>query len=252
MWHERMTQEIKIPPFHRFANWGLRVLYRVLLDLDIQGIENVPRTGPLLIVINHTHFLDPLIPTALFRPDVFPMAKVEVFEGRWRWMFKAYGSFPVRRGEADMNALKHAFKLLRAGHAVLMAPEGTRARSGGLQPAHEGVALVAARANVPILPVAEWGGRGAFDDNLKKLRRTPIHVRIGAPVVVKTTERKLTRQEIRAITDEIMYSLAAMLPPEYRGVYGDVEKFAPQHLLPYHAAVSEQSAETKGAMPLTN
>ncbi|MBI4675724.1 MAG: 1-acyl-sn-glycerol-3-phosphate acyltransferase [Chloroflexi bacterium] len=247
-----MTQEITIPPFHAFANWGLRVLYRLLLDLDIKGLENVPRTGPLLIVINHMHFLDPLIPTAVFRPDVFPMAKVEVFEGNWRWMFKAYGSFPVRRGEADMNALKHAFRVLRAGHAVLMAPEGTRARTGGLQQAHEGVALIAARANAPILPVAEWGGREAFDDNLEKLRRTLVHVRIGAPVVVKTTERKLTRQEIRAITDEVMYSIAAMLPPEYRGVYGEVEKFAPQYLLPYSMPVAENIAEKKGAMPLTN
>lgn len=252
MWHDRMTQEIKIPPFHRVANWGLQVMYRALLELDIHAMENVLQTGPLLVVINHTHFLDPLIPTALFRPDIFPMAKVEVFEGNWRWMFKAYGSFPVRRGEADMHALKHAFKLLRAGHAVLMAPEGTRARAGGLQPAHEGVALIAARANVPILPVAQWGGRDAFDDNLKKLRRTRIHVRIGAPVVVKTAERKLTRQEIRAITDEIMYSLAAMLPPEYRGVYGAVKKFAPQHLLPYHAPDSQETANTKGVIALTN
>lgn len=229
-----MSNEITIPLFHRFGNRALRVIYRVLLDLDIQGKENVLPAGPMIIVINHTHFIDPLIPAALLRPDIFPMAKAEVFEGAWSWMFKAYGSFPVRRGEADVNALKYAFKLLRAGHIVLMAPEGTRARSGGLQPAHEGVALIASRANVPVLPIAEWGGRGVFEDNLKKLRKTTIHVRIGAPVMVKTLDHKPTREEIRCATDEIMFSLAAMLPPEYRGVYGKVQEFAPRYILPYH------------------
>src|SRR5436190_1188140 len=135
----------KFLPFHPFANWALRQVYRVILDLDMQGAANVPPTGPLLMVINHTHFLDPLIPTACLRPDTYPMAKAEVFEGKWRRMFQAYGSFPVRRGEADMQAFKHAFRLLKAGHVVLMAPEGTRAKMGGLQPAHQGAGLIASR-----------------------------------------------------------------------------------------------------------
>jgi 1-acyl-sn-glycerol-3-phosphate acyltransferase len=247
-----MNQEITIPPFHPIANGMLRVAYRLLLDLDIQGRENVLPSGAMIMVINHTHFLDPLIPVALLRPDIFPMAKVEVFEGKWRWMFEAYGAFPVRRGQADMNALKQAFKILRAGHVVLMAPEGTRARSGGLQPAHEGVALIAARANVPVLPIAQWGGRDAFDKNWKQFRRTPIHVRIGAPVWVSITERKPSRDEIRGITDEIMSTLARMLPPAYRGAYGDVEKFAPRYLAPYDTNVTQNVRETQEVMPLTS
>jgi 1-acyl-sn-glycerol-3-phosphate acyltransferase len=247
-----MSEQNLIPPFHRLANWGLRVAYRVVLDLDVQGKENVLPTGPMVIVINHTHFIDPVIPAAVLRPDIFPMAKAEVFEGKFRWIFNWYGSFPVRRGEADMNALKHAFKLLRAGHIVLMAPEGTRARSGGLQPAHEGVALIASRANVPVLPIAQWGGRGVFESNIKKLRKTTIHTRIGAPLMIKKFERKPTREDIRATTDEIMYSLAAMLPPEYRGVYSAVEKFAPRYLLPYHNAALQNNLNTNEVMPLPN
>ncbi len=246
-----LNDERVIRVFHPFANWVLRQWYRVILELDMEGVENVPRTGPLLVIINHTHFLDPLIPTAYLRRDIFPMAKAEVFEGRWKWMFDAYGSFPVRRGEADMQAFKNAFKVLRAGHALLMAPEGTRAKVGGLQQAHEGAGLIAARARVPVLPVALWGGRSLVP-TLKKFRRNPIHVRIHAPLIVKPFDTKISRQEISTVTDEIMYTLATMLPAEYRGVYSDVGKFAPRYLLPYHAAQVDNANVRNEVMPLTN
>jgi 1-acyl-sn-glycerol-3-phosphate acyltransferase len=245
-----MSSEINIPPFHRLGNFLLRAAYSVLLDLDMQGRENMPTRGPLIIIINHTHFLDPVIPAALLRPDIFPMAKAEVFEGRWRWAFNWYGSFPVRRGQADMNAFKHAFKLLRAGHVVLMAPEGTRARHGGLQPAHEGVALIATRAQVPILPIALWGGRDEFDHNWKNFKRTRVQARIGAPMLAKTAGRKPTRQEIRGITDDLMFSLAKMLPTEYRGIYSAIEKFTPRYLTPYDFAAQTSRADKEAmAMP---
>lgn len=247
----RMSDERKITLFHPFANWVLRQWYRIILDLDIRGTENVPRTGPLLIVINHTHFLDPLIPTAYLRPDIYPMAKAEVFNGRWKWMFDAYGSFPVRRGEADMQAIKHAFRLLRAGHAILMAPEGTRAKVGGLQRAHEGAGLIASRSGVPILPIAIWGGR-ALVPNVKKFRQTPVHVRIHEPMMVRAQDEKFTRQEVTVITDEIMYALASMLPPEYRGAYSDPDGFAPRYLFPYHEEQIENSSTGKEVMSLTN
>lgn len=246
-----MNNERKVALFHPFANWVLRTWYRIILDLDIQGRENTPRTGPLLMVINHTHFLDPLIPTAYLRPDIFPMAKVEVFEGKWKWMFDAYGSFPVRRGEADLQAFKNAFRVLRAGHALLMAPEGTRAKEGGLQPAHEGAGLIASRVHVPILPVALWGGRSLVP-NVKKFRRTLVHVRISPPLIVRAEERKFSRDEISTITNEIMYTLASMLPPEYRGAYSDVEHFAPRYLVPYHAPAGQNTSPKREVMPLTN
>lgn len=246
-----MNNERIISLFHPFANWVLRVWYRTILDLDIQGVENVPRTGPLLMVINHTHFLDPLIPTAYLRPDIYPMAKAEVFNGKWKWMFEGYGSFPVRRGEADMQAIKHAFRLLQAGHVVLMAPEGTRSKVGGLQRAHEGVGLISLRANAPILPIAIWGGR-ALVPNVKRLHLTKVHVHIHPPLIVRAQEKKFSREEIATITDETMYTLASMLPPEYRGVYADVENFTPRFLMPFRAAEQNNSEIRKEVMPLTN
>lgn len=246
-----MNEDKALTPFHPFANWALRQVYRAILKLDMQGMENVPQAGPLLIVINHTHFLDPLIPTAYLRPDIFPMAKAEVFNGKWKWMFEAYGSFPVRRGEADMQAFKHAFKLLRAGHVVLMAPEGTRAKVGGLQPAHEGAGLIASRGGVPILPVAIWGGRELVP-TLKKLQRHPIHVRIHKPLMVRTQDKRFTREEISTITNEIMYALAEMLPPEYRGVYADVADYTPRFLVPFTGVQVPDTKLRKEVVPMTN
>lgn len=246
-----MNEHRAITPFHPFANWALRTIYPLVLKLDMQGMENVPRTGPLLIVINHTHFLDPLIPTAYLRPDIFPMAKAEVFNGNWQWIFKAYGSFPVRRGEADMQAFKQAFRLLKNGHVVLMAPEGTRARVGGLQPAHEGAGLIVSRGGVPILPVALWGGRELVS-TIKKLRRTPIQVRIHKPLVVRQQEKRFTREDISTITNEIMYALAEMLPLEYRGIYADVHDYTPRFLVPYTGTPVSDAQVPKEAVPMTS
>lgn len=228
-----MKDAIRIPWFHFLANIAMYVAMRVTLDLDLQGIAYAPRTGPLLIVTNHTSFLDPLIPGVFVRRDVLPMAKEELFQTRWRPLFVGYGAFPVRRGQADLTALKNALRVLQSGHALLMAPEGTRARTGGLQQAHLGAALIAVRSGAPILPIAQWGGT-AFFENLRRLRRTRVHLRVAPPMVVRPLERKPTREDLTAITDEIMYTLATMLPPAYRGLYANVAKFAPRYLVPYH------------------
>jgi 1-acyl-sn-glycerol-3-phosphate acyltransferase len=135
-----------------------------------------------------------------------------------------------------MNALKQAFRILQAGHAILMAPEGTRTKGGGMRPAHEGAALIAERTGAPILPIAEWGGT-AWMGNVKRLKRTRIHMHVAPPLVVRPLERKPTRQELEAMMREIMYTIAAMLPPEFRGVYSDVENFERHYLVPFDGQV---------------
>lgn len=239
------------PAWRVFANNGMWVLMHLTLKLDLHGLEHIPRTGPVLILINHNSFLDPLVPCVFVRRDIFPMAKVEALNHWLGWTLKWYGAFPIRRGEGDAGALKQALRVLKQGHAMLMAPEGTRNPDGVLQEGHEGAALLAAHSHAPILPVSLNGG-AAYFDNLYRARRTPITMHVGAPLMLSGLEHKPSRAVLRAITEEMMYSLAALLPPELRGRYADVDKFAPRYLLPYHA-VSLKTPQTRNeVMPLVN
>lgn len=245
-----MTDSIKIPFFHRFANVALRGVYRVLLQVDVRGLENVPSQGGFIIAINHNSFLDPLIPVVYVRPDVIPMAKIELFHSLLAPLLIGYGAYGVRRGEADMNALKYSLRILRAGHPMLISPEGTRTKTGELKEPHEGAAVIAVRSGVPILPVAMFGGK-SFWSNLTRLRRTPIHAHIGKPLVLRDVPRKPSRQVLRAISDELMYYLAQMLPAKMRGLYADVDHFVPHYLVPQGATeIPPSTVHSKEVMPL--
>lgn len=236
-----------------FANAAMYLIMRTTMQLDLQGLENVPRTGPLLIIINHNSFLDPLVPCVFVRDDVFPMAKSQALNHWLGWVLKWYGAFPVRRGEADPSALKRSLRVLQAGHTLLMAPEGTRNPNGVLQEGHEGAALIAERSGAPILPVAMRGG-APWLSNLKRLglRSTKIKMRVGKPLVVRPLPKHPTREELRVITDEMMYSLAALLPPEMHGRYKDAAQFAPKYLLPYHAPGTNARQSKQEVVPITN
>lgn len=206
----------------RLLNAVLRILFKILLKLEIVGLENVPSQGPLILMINHINFLDPVLTVGLMPRPVTAFAKIETLGYPLLGFFiRIYGVVPVRRGEVDRRALRQAIETLARGEAFLVAPEGTRSHHGRLQPARDGIAYIALRTGATILPVAIWG-QERFLANLKRLRRTPIHIRIGKPFhFVPGTG---SRDELRAMTREAMYQLATLLPPQYRGVYSDLEK----------------------------
>jgi 1-acyl-sn-glycerol-3-phosphate acyltransferase len=225
----QMKDAIHIPWFHYFANAGMRTLFPLLLKMDLQGFERVPGRGPAIVAINHTSFLDSLLTISYASEDILPMAKVELFKPPFGPVFWNYGAFPVRRGQGDLSAMRRALQILREGHMMLISPEGTRTKSGTLEAPHEGIALLAIKSGAPILPVAIWGGK-MFWHNIKRLRRTPVGMRVGEPLVVLPLHSKPTREIMRAITDELMFYIARMLPLEYRGLYSEVEKVAPRYV----------------------
>jgi len=118
---------------------------------------------------------------------------------------------------------------LKTGNILAIAPEGTRSGNGRLQPAHPGVTLIALRSAAPILPVVYYGGE-SFKHNLKNLRRTNFHVRVGAPFRLHADHRKITSQVRQQMTDEIMYQLAALLPAKYRGAYANLHNATESYL----------------------
>jgi 1-acyl-sn-glycerol-3-phosphate acyltransferase len=194
------------------------------LDVEKQGWENVPRTGPAIMMINHIAFLDPVILTGIMPRPMVSMAKIEAYEDKLLGpLLRAVDSIPVNRGAADLSALRRVLDALEAGLAVLIAPEGHRSETGGLGEAHEGIAFVAYRAKVPIVPVGISGTPG-FKNNYWKMKKTPVTYRFGQPFTLDAGGERVTTEMLKQMTDEAMYQLAALLPPEQRGLYEDLDK----------------------------
>ncbi len=209
--------------FFHFANWFLRTFFSIFTRLDIRGLENVPRDGALIVAMNHMSFLDPLLVCALVPREVIPMAKIEAFRTPIiAWWVKWYGAYPVRRGEADVSAVKTSLQILKSGGVINIAIEGHRSETGTLLRGREGAIIIGHRANAPILPVAIWGSRD-LKHNIGRLRRTDIHIRIGVPVVAVLSDRA-SRDELANATDELMTHIAEMLPAEWRGYYATVSR----------------------------
>ena len=214
----------------RFFNWWLRLAYRLLLRLKVEGVDHVPAEGPVILMINHINFLDPFVVVASVPRPTTAMSKIENFSiPVFGWIFKLYGAIPVRRGEVDRRALKQALDTLKEGTMLLIAPEGTRSPDRMLQPAHSGLAYIAHRSQATIVPVAITGTPG-FADNIRRLRRTTVNIQLGNPFRLQAPSRRPKRQTMTAMTSEAMYQLAALLPPEHRGVYADLGQATEHHI----------------------
>ncbi len=202
-----------------FTKYCLLPLYA---SIEVRGLENVPPDGPLVIASNHQNDADPgILCTRIRRPVAF-MAKVELFRIPLLTQFlRAFGAFPVRRGEADLSALRLANENLRLGRAVCIFPEGTReGPTEKLIEALPGAAIVALRHDVPVLPIAILGsGRLSLPGMFLRVdRRVKVTLTIGEPFHLERPAR-LNAEAARDGTRQIMERLAALLPPENRGYY---------------------------------
>jgi 1-acyl-sn-glycerol-3-phosphate acyltransferase len=201
--------------------------------VTVEGLEHVPRTGPLILILNHVHFLDPTVLVAAVPRFAMPIAKAESLQ----WpvvgkLLKWYPVIPIRRGELDMAAMRWADSLLADGQALIIAPEGTRSLTGGLQQGKEGFVFFARRYD-PIIVPAGVTGTTPFVANLKQWRRTPIHIKIGKPFKFRwPASGRVDKETMRRMTDEAMYCIAALLPPEMRGVYADLSQATGDFIIP--------------------
>ncbi len=152
------------------------------------------------------------------------MAKSEYFRKTWqRWLFTAYHAFPVVRHTADRAALRRSFDLLKAGHALVIFPEGTRVAAGVLSAPEPGAGFIAQKADCPILPVALTGTRECLPKGAWWPRRVPVTVRFGKPFMVLQKRPNGERVSHEEAADRIMLAIAELLPPDKRGRYGDIE-----------------------------
>lgn len=215
----------------RTTNAIIKRLTRLLCRVDDAQLQRVPPRGPLILVSNHVNFLDvPVVYTHLQPRPVTGFSKIETWDSPFLGpLFTLWQIIPIRRGEADVEAFRRGLAALAAGQILAITPEGTRSGHGRLQRAHPGVALLAVHSGAPVLPLAFYGIEH-FREDLARLRRSPFHIAVGQPFTLATGGARLTAEVRQQITDEIMYQLAALLPPAYRGHYADMSAATARYL----------------------
>ena len=208
----------------RFLRFLIKyIAFTMLAKVDkVEGIENVPSQGPALLMINHIAFVDPFVVMHILPRNIVPLAKIEVYNYPIVGIFpKIWGVIPVRREETDRRAIQQVQEVLRAGEIVLVAPEGTRGPQ--LQQGRVGVAYLASRSGSPIIPVAISDTVGFPTLPYKPRWKGPgAHVRFGPPFRYRPEFKRAAHEQLRLMTDEAMYILAALLPEAQRGVYSDL------------------------------
>ncbi len=204
------------------VNLTIKGICHLLCRLDVAQLGRVPERGPLIIVSNHINFLEiPVVYTHLIPRPVTGFAKAETWDNPiLGYLFTLWGAIPLRRGEVDLVALRRALAELEAGKIVAVAPEGTRSGHGRLQRGHPGVVWLALRSRAPLLPLVYYGGE-EFRNKISRLKRTDFRVEVGRAFYLDAGAEKVTQEVREQMTDEIMYQLAALLPPANRGVYAN-------------------------------
>jgi 1-acyl-sn-glycerol-3-phosphate acyltransferase len=216
---------------HFIRDFLLRqIAFRLLVKVKIEGTENIPASGPTLFIMNHVAGIDPFVAVGAIRARfAVPMTKVENYRHPIIGiMARSWGAYPVRRGEIDRQALESTIELLNLGHAVLIAPEGTRQRA--LSEPKDGMTYVAFKTNSTIVPIG-LDGTEQFPGALKRLRRAHVTVKFGPPFrFVKNDQKRLPRDMMHQMTQEAMWQLATLLPDHRRGDYQNLDQSTTHYL----------------------
>ena len=184
----------------------------------IRGLENFPKQGPAIIVINHLGDADAVLVGASIPTTIEGMGKIELIDEWVGAIMHAYGTIWVHRGRPDRRALRAALDGLAEGRIVALAPEGRQSLIGGLEEGNAGAAFLAMKSGAPIVPIAMTGTEnGNIYGHLKKWKRAPVTLTVGKPfyLPVQPDRQKMLREGTR----QIMGALASLLPESYRGNY---------------------------------
>ena len=206
----------------------IRQLFRLLVNaiarVDANGYENLPKEGSFVIATNHLGILD--APIAFYALDYWDMfvligekwEKVVLF----RWLGKYFNFIFIDRHNPDIKTLRKVISLMEKDNILVIAPEGTRSRTGSLIEAKPGVSYLASKLNRPIVPVAITGTEDkALFGNLKKLRRAHFTLTAGPAFTLPPLPRENRDEVMKQYTDEIMCHIASLLPESYRGFYAE-------------------------------
>lgn len=223
-WRPELVELPKLTFTRRCFRLFMRVVCKLVvffkLRVTVTGLENFPKQGPAIVVFNHLGDADAVLLAAKLpmRVDAEGMGKIELYE---HWLvgpvFRAYGVIWVHRGQPDRRAIRAALDALTQGRILCIAPEGRQSLTGKLEAGNEGAAYLAMKSGALILPIALTGTE---NDNIYKRKwweRAPASFTVGKPF--KIQEQADPKKMMREGTDQIMESLANLLPDSYVGNY---------------------------------
>ena len=205
--------------FRRLARGANKLIAHVIMRVTVRSLENFPKKGPALVVVNHVGNADVVLVSGLIPYSMDAIGKVENDE---HWfvgpVFRAYGLIGVHRGKPDRKAIRSALDGLAEGRIIALAPEGRQTLTGGLEEGTDGAAFLALKSGAPIVPVALNGTENTnVYGSLKKWTRASVTLTVGKPFFIR--EQADRHAAMREGTRQIMESLARLLPESRRGVY---------------------------------
>jgi len=198
---------------YRLAQALVKGLWPLVGRLDVRGLENIPETGPFLLVANHQSILDPILIQAVCPRAVHTMAKSTQFASPvFAWLMPRLLSFPVRRFEIDAQAVRYALRKLQEGEPVGIYVEGERSWDGRLQPPRLGAVRLVLKAGVPVVPVTIVGAYEAWPRWHRALRRTTIRITFGKPLSFPKLDGRAEREAaLPEAADRLMAAITAAM-----------------------------------------
>ena len=206
--------------FRFFMRGLIKLIVWLLIRVEVRSMENFPRHGPALVVINHLGDADTAVLMASVPYSVEAIGKIELYDlpflGK---LLDLYGLIWLHRGQADIRAVRAALAGFAEGRVIAIAPEGRESVTGALEEGTNGAAFLAYKADVPIVPIALTGTENSnIYGHMKRLRRARATVTVGKMFRLEKQGRGRS-EAIHEGTRQIMEALAGLLPEEYRGAY---------------------------------
>ncbi len=205
--------------WYRFCRFLYRVYFYFYHRGRVYNAERLPAQGAFILAGNHVSFLDPPFFGLACQREAFFMARDTLFRNPLaNWILRSWNCVPISRDRGDIGAMRTVLRMLGEGKAVLMFPEGTRSDDGKLQEARAGIGMIAARANVPIVPMRIYGTDRALPRGASFPRPARVEIKFGEPFLypLPADFEKLRGDAVKAvyfdIGREIMRRIAALEP----------------------------------------